>query len=430
MFRPGRERAILVMIQFIIAAVFVIRGLRLESAWQTIVGLVAAALGVGLWFLQRWARFGSTALWVGIALAIAAGISSAWQVLGIIAFFVGGRRIWQAFSPMEVALHRARQWVTPDGGSMTSLVLLLRQPRNLNARLLANHVASAWGGHYDHRELSERPEFSLRRLFRTKNPERYVMGEKPGFFVLSPHGTFLVNCFDAPYYNAPDAMVAAIGAPRLHTILHENRGWISVDLMFAPDRRHRREDAYGPIAKLIVELAAADCIAVMRPETNHWAEWTDEIEAALSGPNPLAAFESVASPLESGIDEFDTRMLTAVEEARRRWPEFVESFKKHGGDPSTHFAIKAPVTADGRTEYFWITVDSIEDETVHGELDRDPVELGTLDMGAPVRVPAADILDWVYTVHGETTGMFTTRTLQKIQEGLGGPTPNEPHKAP
>ena len=104
-------------------------------------------------------------------------------------------------------------------------------------------------------------------------------------------------------------------------------------------------------------------------------------------------------------------MKAAVAEARTTWPQFVEAFKKRDGE---NFGIKAPITANGRTEFIWVEVTGLEPEYIHGTLGNDPVDLGDLKYGSQVEVPLEDLNDWGYIRNGEPVGMFTVKVLQAI----------------
>lgn len=91
------------------------------------------------------------------------------------------------------------------------------------------------------------------------------------------------------------------------------------------------------------------------------------------------------------------------------WPQFVEAFDARAGE---HFAVKAPVTAGGNTEFIWISVTCIEGDRVYGDLDNAPVNLGSLELGSKVSVEARELNDWMYvTPQGDIVGGFTVKAV-------------------
>ena len=115
------------------------------------------------------------------------------------------------------------------------------------------------------------------------------------------------------------------------------------------------------------------------------------------------------------IDDDDPRILSAVEEARCRWPEFVAAFAaQRPGDEQ--FAVKAGLKQNGHTEYMWITVRKVTDDCVTGLLGNDPVNLPSLKIGDSVNVAIDEITDWLYIRRGEMMGGFSIKAIQEIMQ--------------
>jgi uncharacterized protein YegJ (DUF2314 family) len=102
-------------------------------------------------------------------------------------------------------------------------------------------------------------------------------------------------------------------------------------------------------------------------------------------------------------------MMAAVEEARRRWPEFLEAYGAQDGE---NFAIKAPVSDGRTTEFIWIEVVEIDGENIAGDLANDPVDLQFVKLGYRVRTTLSELNDWAYLKNGELIGGFTVQVLQ------------------
>jgi uncharacterized protein YegJ (DUF2314 family) len=110
-----------------------------------------------------------------------------------------------------------------------------------------------------------------------------------------------------------------------------------------------------------------------------------------------------------GIAPDDPRLLAAVREARRRWPEFVAAFEQREGGQI--FSVKVPVREGKQTEYMWLSVSALEHEMIYGRLDNEPVAMKRLHAGDRLRVPVRDLNDWLYTRGDTLAGGFTIDVL-------------------
>jgi uncharacterized protein YegJ (DUF2314 family) len=106
-------------------------------------------------------------------------------------------------------------------------------------------------------------------------------------------------------------------------------------------------------------------------------------------------------------------MKAAVEEAQRRWPEFVAAFARRA--PEQTFGVKVPITDGKTTEFIWVSVTSLEDDRICGKIDNDPVDLTNVKHGSRVRVKQRKLNDWAYMVGDEMIGGFTVKVLQDLQ---------------
>lgn len=378
---------------------------------KLIMGVPAAVLaicGVGLWFRQQWAR------WLAIAAQLFLG--GYWAYL----FFTQGFKwqnaaclvgsgyfvwiLWCRFSP-ERSTADATEPTEADEASenkkpMISMVLFLREPRYLEAPVLAQIAASAWGGDYSSDEDDD------------DNHQRYVVGESPLFAVQSPEAFFVVHNVARQYFNDTQAAAKDAKELRLQTAIETHQAWLAVDLISVHDEKAARESVYPQIAKLIAELAGDDCLAIFQPETGKINVWDASLEEKLRGPNPLEDFtEPTHVPVIQVADD-DPKMIAAVAEARKRWPEFVAAFKNREG---TMYSVKAPITVADKTEFIWIEVDGLEPEYIHGKLGNDPVALGDMKLGDRVEVPVKDLNDWVFLRKEQPVGLFTVKVIQAIQ---------------
>ena len=107
-------------------------------------------------------------------------------------------------------------------------------------------------------------------------------------------------------------------------------------------------------------------------------------------------------------------MQAAVEEARRRWPEFVTAFETRGPGQGS---VKCPITAGGNTEFIWIEVTAIENDTIYGTLANDPMDLGSLRLGSRVKASAGELNDWIYFDEADSMhGGFTIKVVEEISK--------------
>ncbi len=363
-------------------------------------GLVTVICGVGLWFQQQWARWGAIAMCVTVALfyltmrllAHTFGLETLVLVFGS---FYGAWHMWKNY-PKPTALEEAK-----DKKPLISLVLLLRQPRYLEARVLAESVSAAWGEKYSSGDDGD------------KDSTRWVVGATPTFITNAPEGIFMINNFDHQYFDNMKGVLDYLQELRLHKAVEEHQAWLSVDLISLHDESAAPESVYPRIAKLIAELAGPDCTALFQPGPGRINVWDDQLERKLRGPDLLEAFRVQSNVPVIGVDDDDPRMKDAVEQARARWPEFVEAFQKRDGK---NFSVKAPITVDNRREFIWVEVNGLEPEYIHGTLANNPINLGDMKMGDRLEVPLKDLNDWAFLRNDEPVGMFTVKVISDIQK--------------
>jgi uncharacterized protein YegJ (DUF2314 family) len=110
------------------------------------------------------------------------------------------------------------------------------------------------------------------------------------------------------------------------------------------------------------------------------------------------------------VAEDDPRMIAAVAEAKRRWPEFVEAFMENT-DTDVIFSIKTEFTEGEKSEFMWVEITRIDGDTIHGVLGNHPNELRNIKLGDEVTVNLADLNDWTYFKNGELIGGFTLEAI-------------------
>ena len=406
---PGGERT-MYAVAFILLGLYLCYSAAMTGRLWTAAhggGLVFA--GVALWFWRPWARVVGVVMLVPIiSFSISQLFTQSFSVLGLVAACACSwmaYAVWREFSPQN------REASDGEDKPMVSFVLLLREPRFIEARILAEIVSSAWGGTYQASDMESETEAAEPES--NDAPARFVIGQSPLFMVQSPEAMFIVNNFDRPYFDELSKAAEAMPELRLRHAVEQHRAWISVDLIGAPEEESERVAHYPAIGKLIAELSGPDCLAIYHPASGKINAWDQSLEEKLRSPNALEEFAAPVHVPVIQVADDDPRMVAAVEEARRRWPEFVAVFK---AKTSETCSVKAPVTVGEHTEFIWVDVVGLEPEYVHGTLANDPVALEGKKLGDRVEVAVKDINDWFYLKDDEPVGWFTVKVIAAIQK--------------
>jgi uncharacterized protein YegJ (DUF2314 family) len=272
-----------------------------------------------------------------------------------------------------------------------SLVLLLRQPRHLDAVALARAATLAFG-------LDVRAGEA--------DAASCVVGETPHFLVQLPDRLLSVHDVGLPYFDNPVSVAGNLPELRLREAVARHAAWLSVECLHADPACG---DPYLAVARLTAALIDEGCLALCVPAHRVVYVCEETVPAKLRGPDPLAALRTGGPAPVVGIAPDDPRLLAAVREARRRWPEFVAAFEQR--ESGQLFSVKVPVREGKQTEFMWLSVSALEHEMIYGRLDNEPVTMKRVHAGDRLRVPVRDLNDWLYT-RGETlAGGFTIEVL-------------------
>jgi len=307
-----------------------------------------------------------------------------WQQLGsTLALATGFVLLWSATSPQKPT------------ESLKSLVLLLRSPRNLTVGQLRQAIAYSLG------VICEEDN---------KKATNFITDTPPAFLVHAEGYTFLVNNCDSLYMDQSQNTSKNVPNVRLQQVIRDHRAWISVDLLEAPDGTSA-DAIYRRIGRLIAVLADNDCIGIYCPETSQLNVWHPALIEHLQGTNPLQAVAELVDVPAVRVTANDTHLQEASQTATSMWSVFINAFAQRYPDQT--FAVKAPFTDGQETEYMWLIVTEIGEETVTGTLDNDPIYLRNVGAGDMVTVSIDQMNDWLYTDGGEMVGGFTTDALTK-----------------
>jgi uncharacterized protein YegJ (DUF2314 family) len=101
-----------------------------------------------------------------------------------------------------------------------------------------------------------------------------------------------------------------------------------------------------------------------------------------------------------------------VSEAQQHFPEFRERFAKRPKGES--FFVEAPFRHENVEELMWIRVESLEQDTVRGTLEDQPLQIPDLQKGQALTVKVAEIEDWTITdAQGKpVAGNYTAKALK------------------
>src|SRR6266478_6367177 len=281
-----------------------------------------------------------------------------------------------------------------------SLVMFLQEPRFLTKEILINEVKKSFGV-----ELSDDPD--------STDSTDFIAGgdEIPTYFIQFQGHTLVVHNIAMPYFDEPEKVAEHINELRLRKVVLEHRAWLSVDAY----GMNEDEDPYQYIGKLVASLVDTDCLALYSPATDQITIYDPAMEETLRGPQPLEVFDQNPFVPVTSISEDNPDFKAAVEEAKRRWPEFVAAFEKR--QPDQVFGVKVPFQDGDDTEFMWISVSAIEGDSILGKLDNDPVDVKTVKAGDQVRIQLADLNDWAYMEENEMKGGFTVKILTKQVQG-------------
>jgi len=268
-----------------------------------------------------------------------------------------------------------------------SLVLLLSEARYLDVNLLSKLVQKAW-----------RPRAMT------------IEGKSPSFIIDAEDRTFRIENVDAPYFEQPQKVAAEMRELRLRKVVAEHRAWLAVEFV----RSQKTEQAtaiYQLIGKLIAELCDSDCLAVLAPAMGAINVYDDEIREGLCEKDPAELLNNFIHAPVVNISPADPRMRQAVEEAKKRWPEFVKAFERRSGDQ--HFSIRAPFGDGKHTEFMWVGVTAIENDVIYGKLGNEPLHVRGMNAGETVKVRVGDMNDWMFTEGKRMRGGFTIEAIRQ-----------------
>jgi uncharacterized protein YegJ (DUF2314 family) len=293
-----------------------------------------------------------------------------------------------------------------DDPQPVSIVLLLSQPKPLNAQFLAHHIGQTADREVPILPLDGPPQPDDV----TGVPGDFVAGASPHFVISLDRVIYLAHTVSEPYWRDSARIAAPVQELRLRKAIEDHRAWLSMDILH-PEAA--TPETYRIVGGTLARLIGDECLALFHPPTGRFAlgDATDLAEKLRQADPVEALFSQFHTAPVVAIDDNDPRMIAATAEARRRFPEFEQAF--HEGSASLYSA-KARIESNGRAEHLWVEVERIADGHIHGRLGNDPVNLEGLRHGSPVDFPIDIVEDWAYVRGGESTGMFSVSAIQEI----------------
>ncbi|NOX53782.1 MAG: DUF2314 domain-containing protein [Planctomycetes bacterium] len=286
-----------------------------------------------------------------------------------------------------------------ESGRLISIVALLKREQPLDLVLLAAAARRAWGA-----DLGDGS---------SEGEDGFVAGTPLNALLRWSDRMILVHSIPKPYVNDPAEVARKLRDIRLRNVMIHHEAWLSCDAMLTNEVPSDTELQrwYRVLGRLLAQLIDEEnCLGIFVLDENRLYAFNRETVKALQSDDPRRSLEQSAEVLVVAVRDDDPRMQAAVEEARRRWPEFERAFRSGAGEL---FGVKAPIRRNEETEFIWIEVTAIEGGIIYGKLANEPVNLTGLRLGSRVQVPVRRVNDWSYLCNDELVGAFTVKVLRE-----------------
>lgn len=347
---------------------------------------------------------------LALLVAVQAALYWAFGVYGVLAGCAAlVALLWLGWRQMKAHAAQGEE----DEVELVSMVLFLKSPRLLSQGEVESAAARVFGAEdLQVVEMAFTPEM-IRAALGTDTAREAGLQRMPLAYGIVKNGVrFSVACSERPYF-PPDAEWS--GEPldeNTKEICRSHQANIMVDYHSSGEPMEE-EEAMRHIGHLLADIADARTMALYTPTYDRVVAWSPEVHEKLRGDDPRAAF-GPGPYFHPGhairhIPGDNPELVAAVEQARRRWPEFVEAFRD--SPDGREFFIKAPFEDACGSEFMWVRVSGITDESVAGELVNEPATVESVKLGDTVTVPLAHLNDWMIMCGDERTGGFTIDVL-------------------
>lgn len=286
---------------------------------------------------------------------------------------------------------------------VASIALLLDQPALLDEPRIAAAVERATG------KLVEAGERADGRSC--------VAGRSPLFLLRLEERLYVVHDSPIPYFHDPAIAAAAFGPTPHGEALRDHVAWIAIDAADGRDGPRDHAEAYRTIGRTLAELWSDRVTALALPEAHRVLPAMPRAFDALRDEDPFSRLLQLAGDVAVRVECDDQEIAGAIEEAKRRWPEFLAAFR----------SLPAPVEklvlvrwADGGShEHLWGIVHRIEGERITCTIDNEPNVVRNVQADDCVVVGVDQVLDWMWCEGARRVGGFTVAVLERRMAGGG-----------
>ena len=201
------------------------------------------------------------------------------------------------------------------------IVLLLKEPKPINAEILAFHFGQITGRPFK----AIAPESTQTQGEGDSPAKDIVIGIPPNFLATADGTMFLINCVPKPYFSEPARLSEDMRELRIKTAVENHRAWLSAEILH-PEAVS--PENYRIVGRLLAGLIGPECVALYHPESNRLvpADLDQTIEQ-LRSDDPIGAVFGTSPHVPVILIEDDPRLKAAEAEARRRFPEFEAAFR-------------------------------------------------------------------------------------------------------
>ena len=302
-----------------------------------------------------------------------------------------------------------------DDAPIRSLVLLLREPRFLDSAMLCQVASSAWGT-----EVTSGSGDDGDGDAPVADSPPMIIGDDAPFMCMNWPAFLIIHNMDRPYFEDLDEVISHMNEARLKKCLANHTAWVSCDLlkwMDEDDGEAGLLEGDRLAGQFLAGLVDDNCLAVLDLLNERIYPHDPEMEDKLCSDNPREALQQWYYEPIATVSGDDEEMAQAVEQARNRWPEFVEAFENRTPDADQNFAIKAEFRDGDVSEFIWVGVTAIEGDAIYGTLGNEPVNVTNVKLDDRVRVPLEDLNDWLIQQDDDMQGGFTIPVLMKRTRG-------------
>lgn len=103
-------------------------------------------------------------------------------------------------------------------------------------------------------------------------------------------------------------------------------------------------------------------------------------------------------------------MDAAIARARAEVDRFITEFQAKNGE---NFAVKEPISDNGKVEHFWLINVTYKDGVFEGVIDNEPGIVSNVKIGDKRSLKKEEISDWMFLRNGKIHGNYTMRPLLK-----------------